>query len=92
MNQTNIEFNKLQIPENEIDIEWANDWKNITQIFELTDKLEKLFNDLDVGYLRKLTQDSIILNLRKYIWSLKGFIIEKYGEQKLDYFEEFLNL
>ncbi|MHA1341472.1 MAG: hypothetical protein ACTSRZ_16250 [Promethearchaeota archaeon] len=92
MNQTKIQYDDLKVPEDELDKEWAKDWKTITELYKLTEKLKDLFNELDVGYLRKLTQDSLVLNLKKYIWSLKGYLIEKYGEDFIDYFEDMPSL
>ena len=64
----------------EWDIEWATDWQRIREIYKKIEDLEELFGELDVSYLRDLTQKSLILNLKKYAWSLKGLIIEKYGD------------
>lgn len=62
------------------DEEWAKDWQIITEIYGTIDKLKWLFEELDVSYLRKLSQKSLVLNLKKYAWSLKGYITEKYGD------------
>ena len=48
------------------DVEWANDWKVIVEIFESIDRLNSLFKSLEVSYLRKLQQKILILNLEKY--------------------------
>jgi hypothetical protein len=61
------------------DIEWKKDWKQITEIFETIEKLEKLFKKLDVSYLREYQQKILILNLEKYAWTLQNYIIEKYA-------------
>ena len=61
------------------DLEWAEDWKIIVNIFEKIDDLKKLFKKLDVSYLREVQQKILILNLEKYVWSLQNYIIEKYS-------------
>jgi hypothetical protein len=63
------------------DKEWAHDWNVIVDIFNNIDHLKKLFNKLDVSYLRELQQNIIILNLEKYAWSLQKYIIEKYSRE-----------
>ena len=63
------------------DKEWAHDWNVIVDIFNTIDHLKKLFNKLDVSYLRELQQNIIILNLEKYAWSLQKYIIEKYSRE-----------
>lgn len=62
------------------DLEWANDWKKITDVFDTIDHLKLLFNDLDVSYLRKMQQKILILNLEKYVCSLQNYFIEKYSK------------
>ena len=64
------------------DLEWENDWKAIVDIFNTVDKLESLFNKLNVSYLREVEQKILILNLEKYAFSLQNYIIEKYSERK----------
>lgn len=94
MSATKLGFKKLKITEEEQDKEWAKDWKTIEEVYELIEKLEKKFDDLNVTYLRDLTQKSLILNLKKYAWTLKGVILERYGDDLPDDFEEhfkFLN-
>ncbi len=61
------------------DIEWSKDWTGIRDIFDLIDKLEQKFCSLDVPYLMELSQKQVILNLRKYAFSLNKVILEKYG-------------
>ena len=61
------------------DLEWANDWQVIVDIFETIDHLQTQFEKLDVPYLREIQQKLLILNLEKYAWSLQNFIIEKYS-------------
>ena len=61
------------------DIEWAQDWKAITEIYDTIDHLERLFMNLDVPYLREIQQKMLILNLQKYAWTLQNYIIEKYS-------------
>ncbi|MFX1397391.1 MAG: hypothetical protein ACFFAS_10155 [Promethearchaeota archaeon] len=62
------------------DIEWANDWNKIVEIYEAIDDLKKLFNALDTTYLRQMQQQVLISNLEKYAWSLQNYIIEKYSK------------
>ncbi|MHA1819161.1 MAG: hypothetical protein ACTSU2_14810 [Promethearchaeota archaeon] len=66
------------------DSEWAEDWKRIRQVFEKIDELEKIFSEFDVSYYRELQQRTLILNLKKYAWSLQGLILEKYSSKKPD--------
>ncbi len=63
------------------DLEWANDWKKIVEIFETIDHLKSLFIDLDVSYLRQMQQKILILNLEKYVCSLQKYFIEKYSKE-----------
>jgi len=63
------------------DLEWANDWKTIVDVFDTIDHLKSLFEDLDVSYLRKIQQKILILNLEKYVCSLQGMFIEKYSKE-----------
>ena len=62
------------------DLEWAEDWNIIVSIFDIIENLKKLFNRLDVSYLREVQQRILILNLEKYVWSLQNYIIEKYSK------------
>ena len=62
------------------DSEWAQDWKRITEVYENIDKLEELFSEFDVSYLRETQQKILILNLKKYAWTLQGLILEKYSD------------
>lgn len=62
------------------DSEWAQDWKRITEVYENIDKLEELFSEFDVSYLRETQQKILILNLKKYAWTLQGVILEKYSD------------
>ena len=62
------------------DSEWAQDWKRITEVYENIDKLEQLFSEFDVSYLRETQQKILILNLKKYAWTLQGLILEKYSD------------
>jgi hypothetical protein len=66
------------------DEEWAEDWHRITEVYETIDRLENLFSDFDVSYLRELQQKTLVLNLKKYAWSLQGLILEKYSDIKSD--------
>ena len=68
-----IENSELQ------DMDWANDWKKIVEIFDTIDRLQNQFKSLDVSYLREVQQKILILNLEKYAWSLQNFILEKYS-------------
>ena len=63
------------------DIEWANDWKNIVEIFDLIDNLKELLSKLEVSYFRQVEQKILILNLEKYTFSLQNYIIEKYSKE-----------
>ena len=63
------------------DIEWANDWKTIVEIFDTVDRLKVMFKSLDVSYLRTIEQKVLILNLEKYACSLQNYIIEKYSKE-----------
>ncbi|WP_457556695.1 hypothetical protein [Candidatus Harpocratesius sp.] len=60
------------------DEEWAQDWKKITEIFDKIEQLEQLFNSLYVSVLRELSQQKLILDLKKYAYSLSKVIIDKY--------------
>ena len=60
------------------DQEWSEDWRKITEIFAHIDRLEELFNSLDVSILRELTQKKIIIDLQKYAYSLSKIIEQKY--------------
>lgn len=62
------------------DTEWSQDWIRITAIFQEIDKLEELFSEFDVSYLRETQQKILILNLKKYSWTLQGLILEKYSD------------
>lgn len=62
------------------DAEWSQDWKKITKVYQHIDELEILFGEFDVSYLRETQQKILILNLRKYAWTLQGFILEKYSD------------
>ncbi len=62
------------------DSEWAQDWKRITEVYENIDRLEGLFSEFDVSYLRETQQKILILNLKKYAWTLQGLILEKYSD------------
>ena len=62
------------------DSEWAQDWKRITDVYENIDKLEELFSEFEVSYLRETQQKILILNLKKYAWTLQGLILEKYSD------------
>ena len=63
------------------DVEWANDWKTIVEIFDTIDRLKILFKRLDVSYLREVEQKVLILNLEKYACSLQNYIIAKYSKE-----------
>ena len=62
------------------DEEWANDWRQLVEIFNTIDRLEHLFDGLSVSYARELSQKSLIINLRKYAYSLHKLILEKYRD------------
>jgi len=64
------------------DLEWAQDWKTIVDIFYTIDLLKAQFERLEVTYLREVQQKILILNLEKYAWSLQNYIIEKYKKEK----------
>ena len=61
------------------DSEWAEDWRKITAIFETIDKLEAQFKALDVSVLRELSQKKLIIDLKKYAYSLSKVIEHKYA-------------
>ena len=63
------------------DLEWTRLWKKIVDIFDTIDRLEELFSGLDVSYLRQVQQQQLILNLKRYAWSLQNLIIQKYGSE-----------
>lgn len=63
------------------DVEWAEDWKSIVDVFDKIDELKELFAKFDVTYLREIQQNILILNLEKYAWSLQNYIIEKYSRE-----------
>ena len=63
------------------DVQWSQDWKAIVDIFDTIDRLEALFKTLDVSYLRDVQQKILILNLKKYAWSLQKYIVEKYSTE-----------
>ncbi len=62
------------------DSEWAEDWGKIREIFQIIDRLDTLFQKLDVSVLRELTQQKLILDLKKYAYSLSKVIEEKYWD------------
>ena len=62
------------------DEEWAIDWINITEIFNTIEKLENLFDEMDVSILRQLSQKKLILGLQHYAYSLSKVIEQKYAE------------
>jgi hypothetical protein len=66
------------------DTEWSRDWHKITEVFDAIDYLEELFKSFDVTYLRELQQQMLILNLKKYAWSLQGLILEKYSDKRME--------
>ena len=57
---------------------WAADWKKISEIFNLIDELESIFNTLEVSILRELSQKKLIIDLQKYAYSLNLWIQQKY--------------
>ncbi len=65
------------------DIDWANDWNTIVEIYEHIDSLKAAFKSLDVPYLRHIQQKVLILNLEKYAWTLQNFIIFKYSKERI---------
>jgi hypothetical protein len=70
----------MEVIEEFQDYEWKNDWEIIVEIFDAIDNLKSLFKQLDVPYLREVQQKIMILNLKKYAWSLQNYIIEKYSK------------
>ena len=66
------------------DIEWSQDWQKINAVFSLIEDLESTFNSFDVSELRKMQQQMLILNLKKYAWSLQKYILEKYSDRRTD--------
>ena len=64
------------------DTEWSKDWQKINAVFTLIEDLEETFNSFDVSYIRELQQQMIILNLKKYAWSLQKYILEKYSDRR----------
>ncbi|MFW9874827.1 MAG: hypothetical protein ACFFG0_17100 [Candidatus Thorarchaeota archaeon] len=70
----------MEIMEEFQDYEWKNDWEIIVKIFDTIDKLKSLFKQLDVPYLREVQQKIMILNLKKYTFSLQDFFIQKYSK------------
>lgn len=79
MNQT-LTFPYKTVFDEPWDYEWAEDWSKISEIFDTIDRLEELFEDLNVSYLRQLTQQKIIIDLQKYAYSLSKIISDKYTE------------
>ena len=75
----NVQFPLKTLYGVEWDEEWAADWSQIVEIFDTIDSLEKQFNNLSVSFLRELSQKQLILNLRKYAYTLKAIIIRKYS-------------
>jgi hypothetical protein len=63
------------------DKEWHDDWAKITEIFNTIDHLERVFNSFDssISVFRELTQKKIIIELKKYAFSLSRYIAEKYA-------------
>jgi len=57
---------------------WSNDWKKISDIFDLVDELEATFNTLEVSILREVSQKNLIIDLQKYAYSLSVWIQNKY--------------
>ncbi|MHA1521654.1 MAG: hypothetical protein ACTSVZ_07805 [Promethearchaeota archaeon] len=60
------------------DSEWAEEWKKITDIFNTIDHLEDLFEGLYVSVLRELSQKKLILDLKKYAYSLSKVMVDKF--------------
>ena len=60
------------------DEEWSEDWRKITDMFATIDHLEDIFEGLEVSIMRDLTQQKLILDLKKYAYSLSKIIIEKF--------------
>ena len=69
--------------EQTLDLDWARDWKIIEQLFETIESLKRLFDSLEVSHLRAFQQKILLLNLKKYTWSLQNYIIEKYSTSKV---------
>jgi hypothetical protein len=64
------------------DQEWADDWAKIVDIFKTIDHLDRIFSSMEssVTELRALTQKKIIIELKKYAFSLSRYIAEKYRD------------
>ncbi|MGV9172355.1 MAG: hypothetical protein ACOC44_19305 [Promethearchaeia archaeon] len=63
------------------DNEWAQDWDTIVKIYDKIEELKILFKTLDVTYLREIQQRVLLLNLKKYAWTLQNYIIDKYSRE-----------
>ncbi len=64
------------------DHEWAQDWQLVCAIWAGIENLRHTFKALNTTYLRQLTEKHLILNLKKYAWSLQNHIIEKYRDRE----------
>jgi len=62
-----------------IDYEWKNDWIKIENVFNKIEELNKIFKSLNVNIAMELSQKILILNLKKYAYSLQHIIIDKYS-------------
>lgn len=65
------------------DREWHDDWARIVEIFRTIEHLEAIFNSMEnsVSAMRDLTQKKIIVELKKYAFSLSRYITEKYAHE-----------
>ena len=78
-NSQNFVFPYKTVYDENWDREWAEDWRKIEEIFATINRLESLFNGLQVSVSRELTQKKLILDLQKYAYSLSKVICEKYS-------------
>lgn len=60
---------------------WARDWQAVTEVFEAIDGLKHAFEKLDTNYLMKLTEKQLLLNLKRYAWTLQNVFIERYKDE-----------
>ena len=77
--QTHISFPFTTVGSEQWDSEWAKDWRKITAIFATIDQLESQFEELEVSVLRELSQKKLIIDLKKYAYSLSKIIEHKYS-------------
>jgi hypothetical protein len=65
------------------DREWHDDWAKIVEIFKTIEHLEQIFDSFgsSISVFRDITQKKMILDLKKYAFSLGKYIAEKYGDE-----------